>query len=529
MKNKVYLYDTTLRDGTQGEDIAFTVEDKLRLSQRLDEVGMAYIEGGWPGSNPRDLTFFEEAKRLKLKNAKLAAFGSTCHPKKKPSAYFKPLVQAETPVVTLFGKSWRLHVEKALGVSLQENLDLIANSMRYLQKKADELIFDAEHFFDGYKDDPEYALKSLEAAVQGGADWVVLCDTNGGTMPHELAPILTAVQARIKVPLGIHVHNDAELGVANSIEAVRLGARQVHGTINGIGERCGNANLVSILPNLQLKMGYKCVTAAQLKKLRSMSRLVDELANQMPRNNQAYVGNSAFAHKGGVHVSAVRKDSQTYEHLEPELVGNRRRILVSDLSGQSNILYKAEEFGIELKAKDAVTRQIVNDLKKLEHKGYQFEGAEASFELLMHKALKKHKPFFKLVGFRVIDEKHPSGDQPYSEATIQIEVDGRQEHTAAEGHGPVNSLDKALRKALNRFYPELEEVRLVDYKVRVLPASQKNGESGTASLVRVLVESADAHERWGTVGVSENIIQASWIALVDALEYKLMKARKKRA
>jgi 2-isopropylmalate synthase len=535
---KIYLYDTTLRDGTQGEDIAFTVEDKLRICEWLDDIGMSYIEGGWPGSNPRDMEFFDKVHSLKLKSSRVAAFGSTCHPKMTPAKYFKPLIKAETPVVTIFGKSWRLHVKKALRISLQENLDLIANSVRYLKKKTDEVVYDAEHFFDGYKDDPDYALKSLQAAQQGGADWIVLCDTNGGTLPHELEAIFDEIKNRITTPLGIHSHNDSELGVANSIEAVRQGVRQVHGTINGIGERCGNANLISILPNLQLKMGYKCVTAAQLKKLSSMSRFVDELSNQMPRNNQPYVGHSAFAHKGGIHVSAVRKESRTYEHIEPELVGNRRRVLVSDLSGQSNVLYKAQEFGIKLEGQDPVTRRIVADLKQLEHQGYQFEGAEASFELLMHKALKKRRPFFKLVGFRVIDEKHPRADHPYSEATIQIEVDGKLEHTAAEGHGPVNALDNALRKALYRFFPSLREVRLVDYKVRVLPAVK--GETGaagtalrqaqgTASLVRVLVESADQHEHWGTVGVSENIIQASWIAVVDSLEYKLMKDKKKRA
>ncbi len=535
MSNKVYIYDTTLRDGTQGEDIAFTVEDKLRLSEQLDQLGASYIEGGWPGSNPRDLAFFEAAKKLKLKNARITAFGSTCHPNMKPAAYFKPLISAETEVITIFGKSWLLHVKKALRISQQQNLDLINSSVRYLKKRSSEVIYDAEHFFDGFKDNPEYAIKSLIAAEQGGADWLVLCDTNGGLMPHEIADIFKELKQHVSIPLGIHCHNDAEVGVANSIEAVRLGARQVHGTINGIGERCGNANLISIIPNLQLKMGYRCIQNSQLKKLSTMSRLVDELSNQQPRGNQPYVGQSAFAHKGGVHVSAVQKESRTYEHIEPEIVGNRRRVLISDLSGQSNILYKAQELGLELKAKDTVTKQIVKELKDLEHQGYQFEGAEASFELLMHKAMKQHKPFFKLIGFRVIDEKHPRGDKPYSEATIQIEVDGQQEHTAAEGDGPVNALDHALRKALYRFYPSLAEMRLVDYKVRVLPSNgaqqgtlKKNGEyTGTGSRVRVLVESADNDSRWGTVGVSENIIQASWIALVDALEYKLSKEQRK--
>ena len=528
MAKKIYIYDTTLRDGTQGEEIAFTVEDKLRVASALDEIGVSYIEGGWPGSNPRDMEFFERGRRLKLKKARLAAFGSTRHPKKTAGVYYRDLVRAETPVITIFGKSWLLHVKRALRVSKQQNLDLIGGSVRYLKKHTDEVVYDAEHFFDGYNDDPDYALQTLKAAQQGGADWIVLCDTNGGTLPYQLAPIFEVVRETIGVPLGIHCHNDSECGVANSIEAVRLGARQVHGTINGYGERCGNANLVAIIPNLQLKMGYACVKASQLKKLYSTSHLVDELANQVPKNNAAYVGESAFAHKGGIHVSAVQKDSRTYEHIEPGQVGNRQRVLVSDLAGQSSILYKAGEYGIDLKAKDKVTRQIVAELKQLENQGYQFEGAEASFELLMNKALRKRRTFFKLVGFRVIDEKHPHADKPYSEATIQIDVDGRQEHTAAEGNGPVNALDNALRKGLCRFYPQLADVRLIDYKVRVLPGKEgEGGEAGTASQVRVLVKSADKKSQWSTVGVSENIIQASWIALVEALEYKLLKDRKR--
>lgn len=522
MKHKIYLYDTTLRDGTQGEEIAFTVEDKLRIAERLDELGIAYLEGGWPGSNPRDIEFFRRAKKLKFKNTKLAAFGSTVHPDQKPENYYKDLLASGAPVVTIFGKSWKLHVKKALKVSLPKNLGLIEQSVRYLKKHASEVIYDAEHFFDGFKDDPDYALQSLTAAVAGGADWIVLCDTNGGTLPHELAPIFQAVQKVLSTPLGIHCHNDAECAVANSLEAVHLGARQVHGTINGYGERCGNANLVSILPNLQLKLGYACVPKKQLQNLRRLSRFVDELANLTPKGHQPYVGKSAFAHKGGMHVSAIQKESRTYEHIDPESVGNRRRVLVSDLSGKANVVYKAAEFGITLDAHDALTQKIVADLKSLENQGYQFEGAEASFEILVAKAMKKYRPAFRLVGFRVIDEKHPQGGEPYSEATIQIEVDGTQEHTAAEGNGPVNALDNALRKALERFYPNLKAVRLVDYKVRVLA-----GEAGTESRVRVLVESTDGHDRWGTVGVSGNIIQASWHALVDALEYKLLKDAKR--
>ncbi len=522
-KEKVHLYDTTLRDGTQGEEIAFTVEDKLRITERLDEVGMAYIEGGWPGSNPRDLEFFAQAKKLKLKTARLAAFGSTCRANSTPAQHYKTLLQAETPVATIFGKSWKFHVKKALGIPFQKNLDLIHASVKYLKKQGKEVVYDAEHFFDGFKDDADYALQSIQAAAEAGAGWIVLCDTNGGTLPHEFAAIFKEVREAVKAPLGIHCHNDTETGVANSIEAVRCGARQVHGTVNGFGERCGNANLVSILPNLQLKMGYSCVSKKQMANLRTLSRFVDELANRTPQTTQPYIGDSAFAHKGGIHVSAIQKDARTYEHIDPATVGNRRRVLISDLSGKSNVIYKAAEFGVSLDSKDAVTKKIVSDLKELESQGYQFEGAEASFEILMHKAMSKHRPYFRLIGFRVIDEKHPHAGKPYSEATIQIEVDGAQEHNAAEGNGPVNALDNALRKALERFYPTLKEVRLVDYKVRVLA-----GQAGTESKVRVLVESADDHDRWGTVGVSENIIQASWLALVDALEYKLLKDRKNK-
>jgi 2-isopropylmalate synthase len=523
VNKKIFLYDTTLRDGTQGEEIAFTVEDKLRIAERLDDLGIAYIEGGWPGSNPRDLDFFAAAQKLRLKKARLAAFGSTCRPNRTPANNYQSILKAGVPVVTIFGKSWKFHVKQALRIPFQKNLDLIETSVRYLKKHFDEVVYDAEHFFDGFKDDPTYALKSLEAAVSGGAQWIVLCETNGGTLPHEIADIVSKVRTKIHAPLGIHCHNDTEVGVANSLEAVRQGARMVHGTINGIGERCGNANLVSIIPNLQLKMDYPCVSKAQLKKLRRLSRFVDELCNRSPQKNQAYVGDSAFAHKGGVHVNAIEKDARTYEHTNPEDVGNHRRVLISDLSGQSNVLYKAREFGLKLDAKDAVTKKIVKDLKELENRGYQFEGAEASFELLMRQAMKKKKAFFRLVGFRVIDEKHPKADRPHSEASIQIEVGGKQEHTAAEGNGPVNALDNALRKALYRFYPRLKEVRLVDYKVRVLPVRKSRTGAGTESLVRVLVESADATDRWGTVGVSENIIQASWHALVDSLTYKLMK------
>jgi 2-isopropylmalate synthase len=528
MKPTVELYDTTLRDGTQAEDISFTVEDKLRIAEKLDEVGIHYIEGGWPGSNPKDDEFFQRAMKkgkhggLPLRHAKLAAFGSTRHSGVIASKdkNLEALVRAETPAVTIFGKSWDFHVKAALHVSLEENLEIIHDSIAFLKKHFDDVLYDAEHFFDGYRANPEYAVKSIEAARDAGADRIVLCDTNGGNLPTDVARIILEVRRGFAAPLGIHCHNDAELGVANSLAAVEAGAGQIHGTINGIGERCGNANLVSIIPNLKLKMGIDCVTEEQLKNLREVSRFVDELANRKPWSHQPYVGDSAFAHKGGVHVSAVLKNQATYEHIPPEKVGNLRRVLVSDLAGQSSIVYKAREFGIDLNPKDPVVRKIVDEVKELESKGYEFEGAEASFEILMRRALKTYRPFFKLIEFRVIDEKGEKG--PHAEATVKIAVDGVEEHRVAEGTGPVNALDLALRQALERFYPAIKEVELVDYKVRVLPAGK-----GTASQVRVLIESRDKTGElgsWGTVGVSENIIEASWQALVDSLEYKLLKA-----
>ncbi len=520
MDKPVTLYDTTLRDGTQGEEVSFTVEDKLRISEKLDELGIDYIEAGWPGSNPRDLEFFQKAKKLHLKSAKLTAFGSTAHPKKTPAKdeNIQALLEAATPVVTIFGKSWDLHVREALKTGLKENLDLIHDSVVFLKKRVDEMIYDAEHFFDGYKQSAEYALQTLKAAQDGGADYLVLCDTNGGTLPHEVEAITREVRKKTDSRLGIHCHNDSEVAVANSLAAIRAGASQVHGTINGFGERCGNANLLSVLANLQLKMGMKLVTPNQLKQLQEVSHFVSELANLIPNSHQAYVGKSAFAHKGGIHVSAVSKNPLTYEHIEPELVGNRRRVLVSDLAGTSSILLKAQEFGIDLERQDPVVKQVVKQLKEMENQGFEVEGAEASFEILMQKAMGKYQNFFRLIGFRVVDEKLTHDDPPRAEATIQVEVDGEVEHTAAIGNGPVNALDNALRKALERFFPQIAEVRLIDYKVRVLPSS-----AGTGSQVRVLIESTDGKRKWGTVGVSENIIQASWMALVDSLEYKLMK------
>lgn len=517
----VKLYDTTLRDGTQAEDISFLLEDKIRIAHKLDELGIHYIEGGWPGSNPKDVSFFKDIKKEKLHHAKIAAFGSTRRAKVTPDKdnNLKTLVAAEPDVITIFGKSWDFHVREALRISLEENLELIFDSLEFLKKNVAEVFYDAEHFFDGYKANPQYALSTLKAAEQAGADCIVLCDTNGGTLPFEVKKIIKEVQKLITTPLGIHTHNDSECAVANTLHAVELGIVQVQGTINGFGERCGNANLCSIIPSLKLKMKRECITDAQLRQLREVSRFVYELANISPYKRQPFVGNSAFAHKGGVHVSAIERNPETYEHMRPELVGNSTRVLISDLSGRSNILAKAKEFNIDLDSKDPVTLEILDNIKDMENRGYQFEGADASFELLMKKALGTHRKFFQILGFRVLDEKKGEDQKPTAEATIKVKVGGKIEHTAAEGSGPVNALDNAIRKALEKFYPKLREVKLLDYKVRVLPAGQ-----GTASSTRVLIESGDRHSRWGTVGVSDNIIDASYQALIDSIDFKLHKS-----
>lgn len=531
--SRIEIYDTTLRDGTQAEDVAFTLEDKIRVMEKLDDFGVAYIEGGWPGSNPRDAAFFEEARKVRLKHAKLAAFGATRRAGTRASddANMRMLLRAETPVITIFGKTWDLHVRDDLRISKKANLEVIHDSVAYLKKHTDIVHFDAEHFFDGYRANPEFALECVRAAAEAGADYVVLCETNGGRMPDEVGAAVDAVRAVIKTRIGIHCHNDSELAVANSLMAVAHGAIQVQGTINGVGERCGNANLVSIIANLQLKLGHTCVPAASLARLNELSHFVYELANLEPNKRQPYVGASAFAHKGGVHVAAVRKNPETYEHIDPTLVGNHQRVLVSDLSGRANILYKAKEFGVDVgerarSEKDVAEAvgNIVSEIKQLEHEGYQFEGAEASVELLMQKNLNGRLRHFRLIGFRVIDEKRSEDEAPLSEATITIEgPDETLEHTAAHGNGPVNALDQALRKALRKFYPQVDEVKLHDYKVRVL-----GGDRGTQAVVRVLIESGDEHERWNTVGVSPNVIEASWRALVDSIDYKLYRDEKRR-
>jgi 2-isopropylmalate synthase len=517
---QVEIYDTTLRDGAQAEDISFSVDDKLRITEKLDEFGVHYIEGGWPGSNPKDMEYFKKARRLNLENSKIVAFGSTHRPgyKVEDDVNIKALLDSRLRIITIFGKTWDFHVKEALKISLDENIDIIHNSVAHLKKNVEKVFFDAEHFFDGYKDNPQFAVRCLLAAEDAGADCLVLCDTNGGTLPDDVKNIIGKMIKIVHTPLGIHAHNDSECAVANSVIAVDNGAFHVQGTINGLGERCGNANLCSVIPNLQVKLGISCISDEQLRRLRDVSRFVNEIANLRHFKRQPFVGDSAFAHKAGIHVSAVRKRPETYEHIRPEFVGNSRRVLISDLAGKSNILRKAEEFGIHLDPDSPQVQDIVTTLKNLENEGFQFEAAEASFELLMKKALGLHKRFFNLIGFRVIVEKRREGEDPISEATIMVKVGGRVEHTAATGNGPVNAIDNALRKALDKFYPELKEVSLHDYKVRVLTAGK-----GTSAKVRVLVESGDDERRWGTVGVSENIIEASYQALVDSIEYKLLK------
>ena len=522
---RIALYDTTLRDGTQGAGITLSADDKLRIAEHLDAFGIDYVEGGWPGSNPKDMEFFERARGRTWRHARLTAFGSTRRPGISPERdeNLALILAAGTPAAALFGKSWDLHVREALRTTPDENLAMIEDSVRYLRSRGIEVVYDAEHFFDGWKANPEYALATLRAAERAGASVVVLCDTNGGCLPHEIRAGVGAARRAVKGPLGIHTHNDGELGVANTLVAVDAGCAHVQGTINGIGERCGNANLVSIIPNLQLKMGYRCVADAQIARLGELSRYVAELANLTPNEYQPFVGLNAFAHKGGVHVSAVMAHPPTYEHIAPEVVGNARRVVVSDLSGRANVLYKAQEMGVDLSRDRPEVRQILAALKRLEHEGYQFEAAEASFELLMRRILGQHRPSFTLLGLRVTVEKRDPGAGGGSgvcaaEATIKVAVDGQEEHTAAEGDGPVHALDRALRKALARFYPAIQRVRLTDYKVRVL-----NADAATAARVRVLIQSTDGTRTWGTVGVSENVVEASWQALVDSLEYVLLR------
>jgi 2-isopropylmalate synthase len=518
----IEIYDTTLRDGAQAEDVSFSVEDKVRIAVKLDELGVHFIEGGWPGANPKDIEFFQIMKSTPLQYAKMVAFGSTRKAKNtaKADPTLEALLSAETDIVTIFGKSWTLHVTEALETTLAINLELIADSIAFLRSRRRQVFYDAEHFFDGYKTDPDYAMKTIQAAAEAGAERIVLCDTNGGTMPWDIGEIFATVRKNCSVPLGIHAHNDAEMGVANSLVAVQAGAIQVQGTINGIGERCGNANLCSIMANLELKMGRTALGDGRLAHLRTISHYVAEMANLTPNKRQPYVGDTAFAHKGGVHIHAVQKNPLTYEHVNPDVVGNHRRVLISDSSGRSAVFGKMETFGLDLPQDNSKVQELLDSLKTLEYEGYQFEGAEGSFELLVRKAMGTYAPSFELLGCRIIVEKRKTNEDPISEATIMVKVGEVVEHTAAVGDGPVNALDNALRKALEHFYPQLQDVKLLDYKVRVL-----TGRHGTGSRVRVLIESGDQKEKWGTVGVSENIIEASWQALADSIEYKLMREK----
>ncbi len=518
----VIIYDTTLRDGTQGEQISFSAEDKLRIVKRLDKAGFHYIEGGWPGSNPRDMRFFKLAKEMEFKTACLTAFGSTRKPEYKPDEcpHIMALLDADTEAVTIVGKSWDLHVADILEISEDVNLTIIADSIEYLKSKGKTVIFDAEHFFDGYKDNPVYALKTAEAALAAGADMIVLCDTNGGSLPWEVRQIIEEISPSVPLHLmGIHAHDDCGVAVANSLMAISLGVKMVQGTINGYGERCGNADLISIIGNISLKMQKSCLPEESIKHLTGLSRYVSDVANIPPMNTRPFVGRSAFAHKGGIHVNAISKNTNAYEHTDPELVGNQRRVIVSDLSGKSTIEVKARELGIDLGENNGVSKKIVQEIKKMEDNGYQFDAADGSLSLLMKKAIGEFVEPFKLESFHVIDEKRKN-DASNSQATIKISVANMHEITAAEGIGPVNALDNALRKALRMFYPEIDEMHLVDFKVRIL-----EGTEGTAAKVRVLLESRDEEEIWTTIGVSANIIEASWQALIDSVQYKLSKEK----
>jgi 2-isopropylmalate synthase len=513
----VLLFDTTLRDGTQSEGLSLSVEDKLKIARLLDGFGIDYIEGGWPASNPKDSEFFRRAERLGLRRARLVAFGSTrkARTRAEDDENLRALVHAETPVVALFGKSWTLHVTDVLETTLDENLAMIADSVAWLKRQGREVVYDAEHFFDGYRADRGYALETLRAASDAGADWLVLCDTNGGSLPGRIARVVAEVHDALKTPLGIHTHNDGELAVANALAAVESGARQVQGTINGWGERCGNANLISIIPALQLKMGRHCVPDESLARLTELSRTVSEIANVRPHRHAPYVGASAFAHKGGVHVAAVAKRADSYEHVPPETVGNRRQVLVSELAGRGNVRLRAGELGIPV---DGQERDVLARIKDLESRGYQFEAAEGSFELMVRQAQADYAPPFELLDVLVVAERR-RGQQMLAEATVKLRVGGETVHTAAEGTGPVHALDAALRKALLPFYPLLAEVRLADYKVRIL-----DPEAATGAKTRVLIEAARGEERWSTIGVSRNIIEASGEALAASLELPLLRA-----
>ena len=520
---KILIFDTTLRDGSQGAGISFTVEDKIKIAKALDAFGVDYIEGGWPGSNPKDELFFARAKKLSFSNSKLAAFGSTRRKGVKACEdnSLKAIVASGAQAACIFGKSWDLHVQHALKTTNEENLNMIRDSVSFLKSKKMEVIYDAEHFFDGYKNNKSYALETVQAAINAGADIVCLCETNGGMLPSDIQKtVREVIKAFPGVKFGIHTHNDSGCAVANTIVAIEEGCVMAQGTINGLGERCGNANLCSIIPALQIKRNYKCVPQKSMPKLTELSRYVDEIANVVPNDSKPYVGRNAFAHKAGIHVSAMERQSETYEHVNPKLVGNERRILVSDLSGKSNVMSKACEMAIGIKDAPGNVKKVIDIVKDKENCGYQYENADGSFFLLTKKALESFKPFFALKGYRVAVEKDDCGCI-ISEATVKLDIKGKEEHTVAEGDGPVNALDNCLRKALVKYYPQVKEMFLTDFKVRVV-----NSDANTAAKVRVLIESSDSAKSWGTIGVSENIIDASWQALSDSVEYKLLKGNK---
>ncbi len=512
----VKLYDTTLRDGSQREGISFSVEDKLKIAQRLDQFGIHYIEGGWPGSNPKDAAFFERVRDIQFQNAKIAAFGATRYKgiQPKDDANIQALEAAQTPVVTLVGKSWDLHVTEVLEAECDENLAMIYDSVAYFKDKGKEVIYDAEHFFDGYKANPTYAVETLQAAASGGADMIVLCDTNGGVMPWEIEEIFRTVSAQVPTQLGIHAHNDSGVGVANTLAAVRAGAVHIQGTINGYGERVGNADLCSIIPDLQIKMGVRCVSDQNLASLTELSYFVSETANLLHNRHAPFVGESAFAHKGGIHVAAILKNEDSYQHIDPALVGNQRRTIVSELAGRGNVVDRSREIGLNVDSTQA--SQVITDIKNLEAQGFTFESAEGSVNLMLQRLQADYTPPFELVDFMVLVE-HRQGRGILAEATVKVRVGERILHTAAEGNGPVNALDAALRKALENVYPEISKIRLSDYKVRIL-----DSENGTGSQVRVLIDTKNGTHRWGTVGASSNIIEASWRALADSMEYALI-------
>ncbi|OGS20425.1 MAG: citramalate synthase [Elusimicrobia bacterium RIFOXYA2_FULL_39_19] len=536
-QKKIFLFDTTLRDGSQSAGVSFSAEDKIKVAKALDDFGIDFIEGGWPGSNPKDELFFEQAhKGMNLKKAKIVAFGSTRHKDKQShvDSNLLAIVNSKVQYASIFGKAWDFHVIHALRATLEENIEMIEDSVKFLKQKGLGVVYDAEHFFDGFKANRNYALKTIEAAVRAGAFNITFCDTNGGTMPNQISEIIKEVKnhlnannqfSKMEYSLGIHAHNDSECAVANTLVAVLEGATMVQGTINGYGERCGNANLCSIIPNLEIKLGYKCLPEDKLKGLYELSRHINEIANVIPNDHQPYVGKAAFTHKAGIHVSAVQRHSSTYEHVEPTTVGNERKVLISELAGKSNVMFKIKELNLDFDGDKDVSTKVIDLIKKMEHKGYQYEDADASFALLVRKASGIYNPFFELKGFRVVVQKESNTGEMVSEAIVKLDVKGTLEHTVAEGDGPVNALDNALRKALEKFYPELKEMSLSDFKVRII-----NPNASTGAITRVLIESKDKKETWGTVGISENIIEASWQALSEAVEYKLLKesARKKK-